>query len=84
MMSNVQVYDGVAQECEGAYRMEAKEAFRLRRETFGKPCIHGAVEKEYANGLDTGIWVCPKCGTEFGSRNVWAKILRNQQQEVTL
>ena len=53
--------------------MEAEEAFRRRRETFGKPCPHTTVEKEYEHGLEIEAWVCSECGSEFGSREVWEK-----------
>lgn len=64
----------------GAYRMEAKEAFRLRRETFGKPCSHSAIEKEYEQDSDTGEWVCSDCGSEFVSQEMWEKLLQNRKQ----
>lgn len=53
--------------------MEAEEAFRRRRETFGRPCPHIHVEEEYEHGLATGTWVCSECGSEFRSREVWEK-----------
>jgi len=62
--------------------MEAKEAFRLRRETFGQLCIHAIIVKEYDQGKDIGEWVCPECGTEFAKWDVWEKINRNQQQSI--
>ena len=62
--------------------MEAQEALRLRKETFGNPCSHETIEKEFELGVETTEWVCPKCGTEFVSKKVWAKILTNLQQDV--
>ncbi|GAC1653921.1 MAG: hypothetical protein NVS4B12_25820 [Ktedonobacteraceae bacterium] len=62
--------------------MEAQEAFRLRKETFGKLCMHRAIEKEYEQGVETKEWVCSECGTEFVSKEVWAKIRRNQPQSI--
>ncbi len=60
--------------------MEAHDAFRLRRETFGKPCMHEAIEKEYEQGVETEEWACSMCGTEFVSQKVWAKIRQNLQK----
>ena len=62
--------------------MEAQEAARLRKETFGKPCSHETIEKEFELGIELDEWVCPKCGTEFVSKKVWAKMLTNLQQSV--
>ncbi len=64
--------------------MEAKDAFRLRKETFGQSCIHATIEKEYNQGVDVHAWVCSKCGTEFGNKEVWEKIHQNQKQSVTV
>jgi len=64
--------------------MEAKEAFRLRRETFGQLCIHVTIVKEYEQDKDIGEWVCPQCGTEFAKREVWEKIHQNQQQSMSI
>jgi hypothetical protein len=64
--------------------MEAQEAFRRRKETFGKPCVHTSVENLFAQGVYVHVWVCIECGTEFGSYAMWEKLLRNQQQQSTL
>ncbi len=60
--------------------MEAQDATRLRRETFGKPCMHEAIEKEYKQRVEIEEWACSKCGTEFVNKEVWAKIRQNLQQ----
>ncbi len=60
--------------------MEMEEAFKLRRETFGRPCLHTDIEREYDQGSDTGEWVCTTCGSEFVDREVWEKLLQNQEQ----
>ena len=60
--------------------MEAIEAFRLRREKFGQPCMHATIVKECERGKETDLWVCPDCGTEFAKRNLWEKIRQNQKQ----
>ena len=59
--------------------MEANEAFKRRRETFGQPCMHETIVKEYDQGKDIGIWVCAACGSEFTKRDVWEKIRQNRQ-----
>lgn len=64
--------------------MEAKEAFVLRRKTFGRPCIHTTIVKEYDQGKDVGAWICPECGSEFAKWEVWEKIHQSQQQSVSI
>ena len=64
--------------------MEAQEALRLRKETFGKPCTHDAIEKEYELGVEIEIWTCIKCGTEFINQKVWTKIRQNLQQSIAV
>ncbi len=59
--------------------MEAQEAKRLRQETFGKSCIHEAVEMEYEAGIELGYMACTDCGTEFLDREKWGKIRENLQ-----
>ena len=60
--------------------MEAQEAKRLRKETFGKPCSHETIEMEYESGIELGYMACTTCGTEFLNKKVWAKMLTNLQQ----
>ncbi len=59
--------------------MDAKEAQRLRRESFGKPCSHSQIEKEEQQGREMYVYVCLTCGSEFVSREVWEKILHNRE-----
>ena len=59
--------------------MDAKEAQRLRKESFGKPCGHSQIEKEEQQGSEMYVYACLECGAEFVSRKVWEKILRNRE-----
>ncbi len=54
--------------------MDAKDAQKLRRACFGKPCDHPQIE----NGGEQGgeVYVCQTCGSEFVSREAWEKIHR--------
>ncbi len=59
--------------------MDAEEAQRLRREWFGKPCRHVQIEKEEIRGREMNEYVCLTCGSEFGSRKVWEKLLQKRK-----
>ncbi len=63
--------------------MEAQEAFRLRRETFGQPCIHTTLVREYDEGKDVGAWACTACGSEFAKWDAWEVIRKYQEQHTS-
>ena len=64
--------------------MDAKEAQNLRKEAFGKPCSHLQIEKEEKQGREMNEYVCLTCGSEFGSRKVWEKILQTRKTSSNL
>lgn len=60
--------------------MQAIDAEQLRNKWNGSDCTHPALEKEYANGIATGDYVCTTCG-ETGWGREWAdrkKIANNR------
>ena len=52
--------------------MQAIEASEFRRKWNGSECDHAFLEKEYAQGLATGDYVCTRCG-ETGWGKDWVK-----------
>ncbi len=54
--------------------MEAQEAKKLRKETFGKSCNHEVIEMEYESGSELGYMACTTCGAEFLDKKVWSKL----------
>ena len=62
--------------------MDAKEAQRLRRESFGKPCSHSQIEKEEQQGREMYVYACLTCGSEFVSREIWEKIIRTRKASI--
>jgi len=52
--------------------MKALDAQRLRDKSGSQHCDHPELEKEYANGISTGDYVCTKCG-ETGWGRDWAR-----------
>jgi DNA-directed RNA polymerase subunit RPC12/RpoP len=71
-------FDGVFTS-KGGQSMDAKEAQCLRKEWFGKPCSHLQIEKEEKQGREMNEYVCLICGSEFGSRKVWEKLLHTRE-----
>lgn len=52
--------------------MQAIEAAKLREQWDGSECDHPFLEKEYAQGISTGDYVCTTCG-ETGWGRDWAR-----------
>ena len=47
------------------YKMQSKDAQKLRKARGNKPCSHPHLEKEYYLGSKTGDLVCTTCGMDF-------------------
>ncbi len=48
--------------------MQKKRAIALQQEWGGKPCVHPAFAKAYADGIRTGDFFCTQCGAAITFR----------------